>query len=237
VYCITGAQGVSAPLCPREQVGARLRSELAAIESPATIGVGALCDAYPTVESHYGVTLAAIEELIAHRRPFVIITKGSSVLRDRDLLASYPKARVTVSLCTVDEDALRRVDPRAPSAEERLELIHALTASGVRVRVSAAPWIPGVSDARALIERVDKHIPITFGVLNVVSPKVAASPYGERFTQDAVNEAFIREFQRTNPRPNVTWLQPVPADGTELEYPLRDVLDNGECSATPTGPA
>jgi DNA repair photolyase len=87
-----------------------------------------------------------------------------------------------VSLCSVAEEVLRRVDPKAPSAEDRLRVIHVLAAAGVRVRVSAAPWIPGVTDAKALIERFDEHIHIQFGVLNVVSPEVAETPYGRRLT-------------------------------------------------------
>jgi Radical SAM superfamily len=230
VYCITGAQGASIPQYPKGQVAAQLRRELGAIDTEATVGVGSLCDAYPSVELRYGVTRAAIEELIALRRRFVIVTKGSAILRDRDLLASYAQASVTISLCSVNEDALRRVDPKAPSAEERLEVIHTLAASGVGVVLSAAPWIPGVSDAQALIARVDGSIPIQFGVLNVLSPEVAATAYGRRFTQDAVNETFMREFQRTEPRRNVRWLRPVPADGSARLDPLRDFLDNRECS-------
>jgi DNA repair photolyase len=230
VYCITGAQGTSAPQYPKAQVAVQLRRELGAIDAEASIGVGSLCDAYPSVELRYGVTRAAIEELIAQRRRFVIVTKGSAILRDRDLLASYSQASVTVSLCSVNEKALRRVDPKAPGAAERLEVIHTLAASGVRVILSAAPWIPGVSDAQALIACVDERIPIRFGVLNVLSPEVAATAYGRRFTQQAVNESFMREFQRTEPRRNVSWLRPVPADGSSRRDPLRDFLDNRECS-------
>lgn len=237
VYCITGAQGVSTPQYPREHVAPRLRHELGAIDDQDMIGVGTLCDAYPTVESRYGVTRAAIEELIAQKRRFVIVTKGSTILRDRELLASYPQASVTVSLCTVAEEALRRVDPIAPTAEERLQVIHELASGGIRVSVSAAPWIPGVTDAKALIERVDEHIPIRFGVLNVVSPEVAASPYGRRFTQQSVNEAFMREFQRTEPARNVTWLRPVPADGSERPEPFREFLNTRERSGTPAASA
>jgi hypothetical protein len=40
------------------------------------------------------------------------------------------------------------------------------------------------------------------------------------------NEAFMREFQRTEPARNVTWLRPVPADGSEHREPLRHLLDN-----------
>jgi DNA repair photolyase len=61
VYCITGAQGTSAPQYPKAQVAVQLRRELGAIDAEASIGVGSLCDAYPSVELRYDVTRAAIE--------------------------------------------------------------------------------------------------------------------------------------------------------------------------------
>ncbi|MGH9024771.1 MAG: hypothetical protein ACRDWD_01435 [Acidimicrobiia bacterium] len=110
-------------------------------------------------------------------------------------------------------------------------MIHELAAAGARVSVSAAPWIPGVSNAQALIDRIDEHIGIRFGVLNVLSPEVAATPYGKRFTQQAVNDAYMQEFQRTEPRPNVSWLRPVPADGSPRGcHPFRDLLESRDCS-------
>jgi hypothetical protein len=147
-------------------------------------------------------------------------------MRDRELLSSHPRARVSVSLCALDERALRLVDPKAPTAAERLVVVHELAAAGVRVGVSAAPWIPEVSDARALIERVDECIPIRFGAVNILSPEVPSTPYGKRYSQQAVNDAYLQEFQRVGSRPNVTGLRPVPADGSaRVRHPLRDLLD------------
>ena len=112
-------------------------------------------------------------------------------------------------------------------------MIHKLDAGGVPVRVSAAPWIPGVSDAQALIERIDERIPIQFDALNVNSPEVAASPYGMRFSQHEVNEAFTLAFRQVEARPNVKWLRPVLADASDRRDPFRDLLDDRERSASP----
>ena len=66
----------------------QLRSELDTIDPRAGISVGSLRDAYPTVEWRYGLTRAAIEELVAQGRAFVIITKGlSRCFNDRHLLS------------------------------------------------------------------------------------------------------------------------------------------------------
>ena len=224
-YCITGAQGSSTPLFDRSEVASRLRAELGGLGPDARVSVGSLCDAYPSVEAHHGVTRAAVEELVAQDRAFVVITKGTTVRRDVDLLLEASDARVTVSLASVDEAAIRRIDPRAPGAQERVDLVHELAALGVRVKISAAPWIPGVTDAEALIDRFAPEIPILFAALDVLGPAVRGTPYARRFRQTEVDEAFRAEFARVGPRRNVRWEAPVPADGPDrCRTPGRVVL-------------
>ncbi len=218
VYCITAAQGPSVPRYARDEVVPQLRHELTAIDPNARIAVGSLCDAYPRVELDEGVTRLAIEELIAQWRVFTIITKGTAILRDRALLASAPTARVRVSLCTVDEEALRRVDANAPTAAERIDVAHALHEAGVQVSISAAPWIPGVSDARALLDRVDPAIAVRFAPLNVVNAASASSPYARRFDQAQINAAYRLEFERVGRDERTTWVRPVPYAASEPEH-------------------
>jgi hypothetical protein len=213
VYCVTGAQGTSTPAASRTDIRARLRDELAAVPPESAIGVGSICDAYPTVEQALGITRAALEELIEQGRRFTIITKGSVVRRDVDLLRDYPDAAVEVSLCSLDGRALRRLDPRAPSADERLATIDVLADAGIAVTVSAAPWIPDVTDARAIIERVREDVPIHFGPLNVVSPQVAGTPFGRGYDQRTVNARYAQARAATPSQPRVSWWVPIPTSG------------------------
>jgi Radical SAM superfamily len=230
VYCITGAQGVSSPLVSRTELPNQLRNELAPLGRDVHISVGAICDAYPPAEAHHEVTRRALQVLVADGRHVTVITKGTLVLRDRDLLAKAD-ARVRVSLCAVDERALKRVDPKAPTAAERLSVIGALADSGITVSVSAAPWIPGVSDIAALLERVPPGVPVCVAPLNVSSPEVAATPYGRRFSQRAVNEAYIDEFERVGPRPFVDWVRPIRVDASEPEFhPFATLRAPPQCS-------
>jgi DNA repair photolyase len=214
VYCITGAQGGSVPRCSEDQLVPKLRAELDRIPDDAPIAVGAVVDAYPLAEAELGFTRRALAELAARHRPFNVITQGAAVLRDIDLFLEAP-ASVTVSLCSVDDRLLATVDPKAPGVEERLGMIRALDAAGVVVRVSAAPWIPGVSDAAALLDRVPSHLRVRFAPLNVVSMMVARTPYGRRFDQREINEAYLREFARVGPHPNAIWQWPVALDPDE----------------------
>lgn len=214
-YCITAAQGVSLPRVPRAEVKARLRDELAQLAVadavPARLGVGAFADVYPNVEAHYRVTEPALEVLVDQRLPFTLVTKGTTVLRDVDLLAAFREARVQISLCSVDDDVVARLDPGAPSATERLALIHTLASRGVRVRVQASPWIPGVSDVAALLDRLDAPIPVTVTPLRL-PPHVQHFATANGLTQAIVNEAFRQEYERVGPRAHLVWSKPPPLD-------------------------
>jgi hypothetical protein len=208
VYCITGAQGASMPRYSGDELIPQLHRELEAVPLDTTITVGSLSDGYPLVEAELGVTRRLVAELVALGRPFGVITKGATVLRDIDLFLAG-SAAVTVSLCSVDDELLRTVDPRAPGVEERLAMVTTLRAAGVEVRVSASPWIPGITDAAALIDRVGPGIRIRFAPLNVLSPMVARTPFGKRYDQREVNDAYLRDFQRVGASEDVIWQIPV----------------------------
>jgi DNA repair photolyase len=84
------------------------------------------------------------------RHPVAIITKGTLVLRDLELLqelAAMNLTRVTVSLTTLDPELKRTLEPRAASPQARLRTIAALARAGIPVSVLAAPMIPAVNDA------------------------------------------------------------------------------------------
>lgn len=127
-----------------------LREELA---KPAyrcsTINLGANTDPYQPIEKEYRLTRGILEVFAETRHPVSIITKGSLIRRDIDLLADLATDRlasVAISLTTLDRDVKRRLEPRATSGETRLELMRELSAAGVPVTALIAPVIPAVTD-------------------------------------------------------------------------------------------
>lgn len=208
-YCVSYAQGPSEPRVLPDQVPDQLRQELARIPSDGVIAIGALIDAYPHAESTWGVTRRALEVLIEEGRTLAIITKGDGILRDIDLLTGYPRASVNVSLPTLDEAVLRRIEPRVVSARDRLAVIRRLHEAGIAVQLHAQPWIPGLSDAEAIIEAMGGEIPVSFGPLNIQSPAMARLAWTGRLTQREINEAYVAERLRIGTRPKVTWQKPV----------------------------
>jgi len=116
---------------------------------PKVIALGANTDAYQPIERQYRVTRSVLEVLAKARHPVGIVTKSNLVLRDLDLLAPMAAdglVKVFVSVTTVDRGLARRMEPRAPTPERRLEAIEKLAAAGVPVGVMAAPIIPAVND-------------------------------------------------------------------------------------------
>jgi DNA repair photolyase len=115
-----------------------------------TIMLGANTDPYQPVEKRLGVTREILEVMLETCHPVSIITKGTLVLRDLELLQELNAmnlVRVTVSLTTLDPELKRTLEPRAASPQARLRVISALARVGVPVSVLAAPLIPAVNDA------------------------------------------------------------------------------------------
>jgi DNA repair photolyase len=113
------------------------------------INLGANTDPYQPVESELGTTRALLEVLLVHRHPVTIVTKGSLVLRDIDLLTEFARQDLTtvfVSLTTLDPELKRSLEPRAAAPRARLRVIRELTDAGVPVGVLLAPMIPALND-------------------------------------------------------------------------------------------
>src|SRR5258706_13770296 len=114
------------------------------------IMLGANTDPYQPVEKRLRVTREVLEVLAQARHPVMVITKGTLILRDLDLLQELARqnlARVTVSLTTLDPELKRTLEPRAASAQGRLRVISALAQARVPVGVLTAPMIPAINDA------------------------------------------------------------------------------------------
>ncbi|WP_298491484.1 PA0069 family radical SAM protein [uncultured Maritimibacter sp.] len=138
-------------LVARPGIGAVLARELGRKSyRPATIAIGTNTDPYQPIEGKMRVMREVLEVLWAHRHPVGIVTKGTLIERDLDLLAPMAAeglVHVGVSVTTLDRNLARRMEPRCPTPARRLETIRALSAAGVPVRVMASPMIPALTDA------------------------------------------------------------------------------------------
>jgi len=116
---------------------------------PRQIMIGSATDAYQPVERELRVTRSVIELLHRCNHPFGIVTKGSGVERDLDLIAPMAAKRlaaVYVTITTLDSALARKLEPRAAAPHRRLRVIRTLADAGVPVGVSVAPQIPFINE-------------------------------------------------------------------------------------------
>jgi len=115
----------------------------------APIAIGANTDCYQPAERRYGITRRLIELLAECSHPLTLVTKSALVERDLDLLGPMGRAnlaKVFVTVTTLDRRLARRLEPRAPAPQRRLDTIRALAQAGVPVGVMMAPVIPALND-------------------------------------------------------------------------------------------
>jgi len=130
-----------------------LAGELRRLRKRETVALGTATDPYQQCEGRYRITRRTLEALVASPLPIVIITKGSMVVRDIDLLARLD-VTVCVSIGTVSTELARTSEPHASPPQARLEAVRRLVSAGIDAGVLAAPILPGLSDSEASLDAV-----------------------------------------------------------------------------------
>ena len=113
------------------------------------IAMGTATDPYQRAEGRYQLMPKIIRALVDFRNPFSILTKGTLMLRDIELLreaASVVDVSTAMSIPTQDTDAWRRSEPGTPHPRKRIEAVARLNDAGVPCGVMLAPILPGISD-------------------------------------------------------------------------------------------
>lgn len=115
----------------------------------APIAIGTNTDPYQPIEKAEGVMRACLEVLHAAKHPVAIVTKGTLIERDIDILADMAReglCRVGISVTTLDRHLARKMEPRVPPPARRLQVIKRLTDAGIPVRIMTSPVVPGLTD-------------------------------------------------------------------------------------------
>ena len=116
---------------------------------PRVLGLSGVTDAYQPIERRLELTRRCLAVLAEFRQAVTIITKNRLVTRDIDLLkelAQHNAAGVFVSVTSLDEALIGRLEPRTTRPRGRLNTIAALAAAGIPTGVMVAPVIPGLTE-------------------------------------------------------------------------------------------
>ena len=123
--------------------------------------MGTNVDCYQRAEGRYRLMPGIIGALKDAGNPFSILTKGTLILRDIDLLAEAAEVTdvgLNISAGFVDKELWRSVEPGTPDPARRLEACAALNDRGLRCGVLMGPVIPFLSDSPAQLDAAVRQI-------------------------------------------------------------------------------
>jgi DNA repair photolyase len=140
----------------KQHAAALLRSELKRVKRGEEIAIGTATDPYQPAERRFEVTRAILEELAKHAGLEIgIVTKSNLVTRDAEILrqvGEHNRIFVNVTVTTVDAELARKLEPRAPRPDLRLEAVRQLNLAGVDAGVICAPVLPEITDRTGDLE-------------------------------------------------------------------------------------
>jgi DNA repair photolyase len=128
---------------------------------PDVVAIGGTCDAYQPAEARYKNTRQCLDVLLRYNYPVFISTKSTLILRDLDLLSQIAKeswCAIGVTIITLDEKICKFLEPNAPSADERIEVISEVKKDypEIQVGVNFIPIVPLLCDSDGNMESVVK---------------------------------------------------------------------------------
>jgi DNA repair photolyase len=121
------------------------------------VSIGTATDPYQPIEGHYRITRQCLEAFLDYRSPAGVVTKGTLVVRDLDVLVDLDRKAggvVCFSFCTLDETVWRRIEPGTSPPWQRLQAIKKLAGAGIPVGILLAPILPGISDSLQDLEGI-----------------------------------------------------------------------------------
>jgi len=154
----------------------------------APINLGSNTDPYQPIEREHQLTRRLLEVLLRYRHPVTIVTKGSLILRDLDLLSELAKQRlvsVMISLTTLDDELKRTLEPRAAAPKARLRAIRVMRDAGIPVGVLCSPMIPMINDSELerLLEAASEAGALSAAYMLLRLP-LEVAPLFEQWLQD-----------------------------------------------------
>ncbi len=157
------------------------------------VALGTNTDPYQRAEGRYALMPSIVRTLAGSGTPFSVLTKGTLLRRDLDLIAEAA-ATVPVSLAmsiAVYDDALQQsVEPGTPSTTARLATVTAVRERGLDCQVFLMPILPYLTDSTAQLDHALRRVSEA-GASSVV--------YSVLYLKAGVKEWFFEWLGREHP--------------------------------------
>lgn len=118
---------------------------------PGEVFTSSVCDGWQPIENKYELTRGCVRLLLDHGFRVNVLTKSALVLRDLDVLLRG-RARVAVTVTTLDEGLRRLWEPGASGVEQRFAVLQEARLAGLETGVMFGPLLPYLSDDQDSIE-------------------------------------------------------------------------------------
>lgn len=131
-----------------------LRKELARPSwrtQPHPVALGTNTDPYQRAEGRYALMPGIIEALAAAGTPLSILTKGTLLRRDLDLLADASEqvpVDLAMSIAIYDDELQQSIEPGTPTAKARLATVTAVRERGLDCSIFLMPILPWLTDSK-----------------------------------------------------------------------------------------
>jgi DNA repair photolyase len=125
------------------------------------IAMGTNVDCYQRAEGRYRLMPGIISALRDARNPFSILTKGTLLLRDLDLItdaAQVTSVALNISVGFADASLSASVEPGTPSPQRRLGACASITERGLRCGILMGPVLPFLTDSPDQLEETVRQI-------------------------------------------------------------------------------
>ncbi len=118
-----------------------------------TMIIGSVTDAYNAQEEQFRRTRAFLEEMQGSKINLIITTKSDLVVRDLDLIKTFPSPLISWSINTLDENFKNDMD-KAVSIERRITAMKKCHEHGIRTTCFISPIFPEITEVFDIIERI-----------------------------------------------------------------------------------
>ncbi|MCL4543948.1 MAG: radical SAM protein [Chloroflexi bacterium] len=147
---LSPATDFSTQIYVKSNIAQRLRSELTRPTwHHESIVIGSATDPYQPAEGRFHLTRDCLEVLVAARNSASLITKGTLVVRDLDVLQELnrqARLAVNISLITLDKLVWQTIEPGTPPPESRLRALARIAGCGIPCGIALAPVLPRLTD-------------------------------------------------------------------------------------------
>jgi DNA repair photolyase len=162
-------------------------------EPKPSVALGTNTDPYQRAEGRYALMPSIIRALASSGTPFSILTKGSLLRRDLDLIVEASSAvpvSLAMSIAVYDDELQHSIEPGTPSTKARLATVSAVREAGLECQVFMMPILPLLTDT-------DEHLDYALSLIEAAG--ASGVVYSALHLKPGVKQWFMAWLGREHP--------------------------------------